>query len=287
MEVERLGLNGLDRRGTFAGRGLIDTHQHQGLARTQPMHDAELFQQSHCRRPVQWHRLLDQAVARMLPPTCVLCGAPGTCGLDLCAGCLEDLPHNHHACSRCAHPLPWDLQATGVCGTCQGQPPPQDASHIPFLYQDAIPSLVIGAKFHGRLNLARLLGLCLARSLRQEGISRPDIILPVPLHPQRMRERGYNQALEIARALSRELAIPVDPSLCARLRATPPQVGLEREERRHNVRGAFGVIGPVAARHLVILDDVVTTGGTAGELARVLRQAGAARIDLWAVARTP
>ena len=236
---------------------------------------------------VQWHRLLDQAVAQLLPPTCVLCGAPGALGLDLCQGCLADLPHNRHPCSRCAHPLPWDLQASGVCGACQGQPPPQDTSHIPFLYQDAIPSLVIGAKFHGRLNLARLLGLCLARSLRQEGISRPDIIIPVPLHPRRMRERGYNQALEIARALSRELAIPVDPSLCARLRATPPQVGLEREERRHNVRGAFGVIGPVAARHLVILDDVVTTGGTAGELARVLRQAGAARIDLWAVARTP
>ena len=251
------------------------------------MQAADLFHPAPWRPAVQWQRLLDQAVARLLPPTCVLCGAPGTRGLDLCPGCLADLPHNHHPCSRCAHPLPWDLQATGVCGACQRQPPPQDASHIPFLYQDAIPSLVIGAKFHGRLNLARLLGLCLARSLRQEGIRRPDIIIPVPLHPQRMRERGYNQALEIARALSRELAIPVDPSLCARLRATPPQVGLEREERRHNVRGAFGVIGPVAGGHLVILDDVVTTGGTAGELARVLRQAGAARIDLWAVARTP
>ncbi len=240
------------------------------------------------RRPgVQWQRLLDQPVARLLPPTCVLCGAPGTGGLDLCPGCLADLPHNRHPCSRCAHPLPWDLQASGVCGACQSLPPPQDASHIPFLYRDAIPSLVIGAKFHGRLNHARLLGLCLARSLRQEGIRRPDIIIPVPLHPQRIRERGYNQALEIARALSRELAIPVEPSLCARLRSTPPQVGLEREERRNNVRGAFGVMGPVTGGHLVILDDVVTTGGTAGELARVLRQAGAARIDLWAVARTP
>lgn len=239
------------------------------------------------RDPVRWHRLLDRAVARLLPPTCVLCGAPGTFGLDLCVGCLADLPHNHHACSRCAHPLPWDPQATGVCGACQRQPPPQDASHVPFLYQDAIPSLVVGAKFHGRLNLARLLGLCLARSLRQEGVTRPDIIIPVPLHPQRMRERGYNQALEIARSLSRELAIPVDPSICVRLRDTTPQVGLEREERRRNVRGAFGVIRPVASRHVAILDDVVTTGGTAGEVARVLRQAGTARIDLWAVARTP
>ncbi len=239
------------------------------------------------RPAIQWRRLLDQAVARLLPPTCVLCGAPGALGLDLCPGCLADLPHNRHPCSRCAHPLPWDQLATGVCGACQSQPPPQDASYVPFLYQDAMPSLVIGAKFHGRLNLARLLGLCLARSLRQEGISRPDIIIPVPLHPQRLRERGYNQALEIARPLSRELAIPLETRVCVRLRPTPPQVGLERDERQHNVRGAFGVIGPVTARHVAILDDVITTGGTAGEVARVLRQAGVARIELWAVARTP
>jgi len=102
-----------------------------------------------------------------------------------------------------------------------------------------------------------------------------------------MRERGYNQALEIARPLSRELAIPLDTRVCVRLRATPPQVGLEREDRQQNVRGAFGIIGPVAAQHVAILDDVITTGGTTGEMARVLRQAGASRIDLWAVARTP
>ncbi|MFZ1539605.1 MAG: ComF family protein [Chromatiaceae bacterium] len=286
MVVEQLGLNGLDLRRTFAFHGLIDT-QTQGPARIEPMQTADLLYQIHWRRLSRWQRLLDQSVARLLPPTCVLCGAPGYRDLDLCAGCLADLPYNSHACTRCALPLPWDLQTAGVCDACQRRPPPQDASYVPFLYQDTIPTLVVGAKFHGRLNLARLLGLCLARSLRQEGISRPDILIPVPLYPQRMRERGYNQALEIARPLSRELSIPVDTRVCVRLRATPPQVGLEREERQHNVRGAFGIVGPVAARHVAILDDVITTGGTAGEIARVLRQAGAARIDLWAVARTP
>ncbi len=251
------------------------------------MQAAELPPRLPRHRAVPWQWLLDRAVERLLPPTCILCGAPGTCGLDLCAGCLEDLPHNRHACSRCAHPLAWAPQTTGVCGACQRQPPPQDASYVPFLYQDPMPSLVVGTKFHGRLNLARLLGLCLARSLDREGICRPDIIIPVPLHPQRMRERGYNQALEIARPLSRELAIPLDTRVCVRLRATPPQVGLEREDRQQNVRGAFGIIGPVAAQHVAILDDVITTGGTTGEMARVLRQAGASRIDLWAVARTP
>lgn len=237
--------------------------------------------------PIRWHRLWDRAVEGLLPPTCVLCDAPGTLGMDLCASCMSDLPHNRHACPRCAYPLPSNPQGPTICGTCQRQPPHQDASHIPFLYQDTLPFLVVGAKYSGRLNLARLLGLCLAQSLRQKGINQPDLIIPVPLHLQRLRERGYNQALEIARALSRELTIPVDPGLCIRVRATRPQVGLESKDRQRNVLGAFGVTRPISVGHIAIVDDVVTTGSTATEVARVLREAGAAYIDLWAVARTP
>lgn len=173
-----------------------------------------------------------------------------------------------------------------ICGACLRHPPPHNASHIPFLYLDAIPNLIRGAKFHGRLNLARLLGLCLARALNQVGAQRPEIVIPVPLHPQRWRERGYNQAQEIARALSSELAIPVDTQTCVRLHANRPQVGLDREERRLNVRGVFGLTRTIPAKHIAILDDVVTTGSTAAEVAMMLRQAGAERIDLWAVART-
>jgi ComF family protein len=147
--------------------------------------------------------------------------------------------------------------------------------------------MVAGAKFRGRLNLTRVLGLCLARSLQLKEAELPQVIIPVPLHPRRARERGYNQALEIARAAASRLQVEIDAGLCARTRSFTPQEGLEKAARRRNVRGAFAVTGQLTARHLAILDDVVTTGSTAAELARALRRAGAKRVDLWAVARTP
>lgn len=166
-------------------------------------------------------------------------------------------------------------------------PPPYDASLVPFLYQNGIRALVAGAKFQGRLDQARLLGLCLARAVLETNIERPDLIIPVPLHPRRLRERGYNQALEIAHALSGETAIPVAAGLCLRKRAITPQERLDKEARRRNVHGAFAIKSLLGVGHVAILDDVVTTGSTAAEVARVLRQAGAERILLWAVARTP
>ena len=234
-----------------------------------------------------FRRLIAHAAARLLPPTCVLCGAPGDAGLDLCAACRDELPRNRSACARCALPLPSAAAAGALCGACQQHSPPQAAAFVPYLYQDNIRALIAGAKFHGRLNQARLLGLCLAYTVREAGVTRPDLIIPVPLHPKRLQTRGYNQALEIARALSKELAIPVDADTCVRLRAITPQEGLEKEARRRNVSGAFGVTAPIKAGHVALLDDVVTTGSTAAEVANTLLQAGAGRVDLWAVARTP
>jgi ComF family protein len=230
---------------------------------------------------------LDRLLQRIYPPTCVLCGAPGDAGLDLCQGCRADLPHNRHACPRCAIPLPED-QGTGTpCGPCQRHPPPFSASHAAFLYEDALPALIAGMKFRARFNLARLLGQCLASALLEQGAERPGLIIPVPLHRRRLRERGYNQALEVAREVSAALAILIDTATCVRTLHTSAQVGLEDRERRRNVRGAFAVLRPPAARHVAILDDVVTTGSTVSELTRVLRAAGVERVDVWAVARTP
>ncbi|WP_369406459.1 ComF family protein [Candidatus Thiosymbion oneisti] len=144
-----------------------------------------------------------------------------------------------------------------------------------------------GAKFRARLNLARLLGQCLASTLGECGAELPDLIVPVPLHAKRLRERGYNQALELARTIGRELSIPVDIQSCVRVSATPPQAGLARKERQRNVRGAFRVLHPPGVERVAILDDVVTTGSTVTELTRVLLRAGVERVDVWAVARTP
>ena len=134
--------------------------------------------------------------------------------------------------------------------------------------------------------MARLLGQCLAHSLLESGAAWPELLIPVPLHPLRLRERGYNQALEIARPLAKILSIPVDVDVCVRSRSITPQEGLDRAERRANVSGAFKVERPIRTRHIAVIDDVVTTGSTTAELARVLLQAGADRIDIWGVART-
>lgn len=230
---------------------------------------------------------LDLFLGHLYPPTCVLCGAPGHGGLDLCRGCRADLPHNSPACPRCAIQLPPDQTPGTLCGPCQRRPPPFTASHAAFRYQDPIPALVSGVKFHGRFNLARLLGQCLSLALLEQGAERPEIVLPVPLHSSRLRSRGYNQALEIAREVSAGLAIPLDAHSCVRLLATSPQVGLDERERRRNVRGAFGLVRPLKVRHAAILDDVVTTGSTVAELALTLKRAGIERVDIWAVARTP
>jgi ComF family protein len=230
---------------------------------------------------------LEGLLQRLYPPTCVLCGAPGHAGLDLCQGCNADLPHNRHACPRCAIPLPVDQGSGTPCGPCQRHPPPFAASHTAFRYEDALPALVAGMKFRARFNLARLLGQCLALALLEHGAERPGLIIPVPLHWRRLRERGYNQALEVAREVSSALTIPIDFQACSRALHTNAQVGLDDRERRRNVRGAFAVLRPPAARHVAILDDVVTTGSTVTELTRVLRATGVERVDVWAVARTP
>lgn len=217
----------------------------------------------------------------LYPPTCLLCGAPGSAGLDLCAGCAAEIPRPGPACRLCARPLP----QPGICGACLRHPPPQERTVAPFPYAGAMRELITGLKFHRQLAHARLLGALLAREL-EGSTERPALILPVPLHPARLRERGFNQALEIGRPIGRLLQLPVDSGSCRRTRDTPHQMGLHERQRRRNVRGAFSVTGALSGRHVAILDDVVTTGSTAAELARALRRAGAARIEVWAVART-
>jgi len=149
-----------------------------------------------------------------------------------------------------------------------------------------MPTLVSAAKFRGRLNVARLLSECLLLSLRERMVPLPELLIPVPLHPRRLSERGYNQALEVARPLGRTLRVRLDTASCIRVQATAPQAGLEKEARKRNIRGAFQTIRPPSARHVALVDDVVTTGSTVSELTKVLKQAGVERVDVWAVART-
>ena len=235
--------------------------------------------------------LLSAATALLFPPTCVLCGAPGVDGLDLCGGCRADLPLIEIGCARCALPLPLAaVPADGrpaLCGRCQRSPPPFQHCHAAFRYEDPLPALVGGLKFRGRLNLLRLMALLLAQSLRESAVDCPDVIVPVPLHPRRLRQRGYNQALEMARIIGAELQIPVDDRCCTRVLSTQPQAELDRKARRGNLRGAFSATADLQGMQIAVLDDVVTTASTVSEVARVLRAAGSRRVDVWTIARTP
>ncbi|QJD30693.1 ComF family protein [Methylococcus geothermalis] len=216
------------------------------------------------------------------PPTCLLCGAPGERGLDLCGACERHLPRIGTACLHCGEPLPDG--APSPCGRCLQQPPPFDSCRAAFHYEEPIRHLIHGLKFDHRHACARTLGELTARHFR-EYAEPPDVIVPVPLHPSRYRERGFNQSLEIARHLSRNLNLPLELHACTRSRTTRPQAQLSAKERAKNIRGAFRLEREIEARHIAILDDVVTTGATVSELARTLRKTGIARIDVWAVAR--
>ena len=232
----------------------------------------------------QWQHFIQQLI---YPPRCLLCGAPGEGDRDLCADCHQALEHNQHACRVCALPLPTGAAAGSICGRCLRQRPVYGRCHAALVYDALCASLISQLKFNRRLSHARLLSQLLIAHLQAQAPARPDLILPVPLHAKRLKERGYNQALEIARPVGRHFGLPVLPRLCRRVRMTPAQVNLDRQARRKNLRNAFKVTGTVAGKTIALLDDVVTTGTTVSELARCLKRAGAARVDVWAVARTP
>ena len=230
---------------------------------------------------------IDLVLSVLLPPTCVLCGAPGCRGRDLCAGCASDLPVNAVCCPRCARPLDRPLPSGAVCGACLRRPPPFERCLAALRYESPVPHLVGAAKFRGRLASARLLGQLLLDAAQVRGLPLPEVLVPVPLHPRRLAERGYNQAMEIARVLAITLDLPLDGRCCCRATATLPQAGLDEAARRRNIRGAFAAHAPFQWSRVAIVDDVVTTGSTVSELARVLRRAGAQEIEVWAAARTP
>lgn len=218
----------------------------------------------------------------LYPDHCQLCDAPATEGL--CPSCREDLPYNRHACIQCGLPLPQPLEV--VCGNCQQKPPPVDRSWIPFLYAAPLDRLIGQFKFSEQLPRGRLLSRLLEQQL-PAALPMPELLIPVPLHPDRLRQRGYNQALELAKPLARRLGIPIDHRSCQRTVQTRPQHALQKQQRARNLRGAFRIIRPLAARHVALVDDVVTTGNTVNELARQLKRAGVVQVDVWAVARTP
>ena len=222
-------------------------------------------------------RLLGAAV---LPQDCLLCGAPAAESL-LCHACTTTLPRLPDAlCPVCALPTP----GAGICGACQTRKPYFDATTAAFRYAFPVDRLVQSLKYQHRLALAPWFAAAmLARSLPP---GRHDLLLALPLAPRRMAERGFNQALEIARPLARALGLTLELDLCVRRIEAVPQASLPWRARQRNVRGIFEVQREVAGKSVLVVDDVMTTGASLNELARTLKKHGAARVDNWVVART-
>ncbi len=173
-----------------------------------------------------------------------------------------------------------------MCGLCQQRAPRWDAAWAPFVYGWPLSRLETRFKFHEDLAAGRALADLWARQARP--VIMPDLIVPVPLHRSRLRQRGYNQALELAQPLARQLGVGISTRMLRRVRATPPQSERDARARRLNVRGAFD-LQPRARPplHVALLDDILTTGATMNECARVLRRAGVRHIEAWAMARVP
>lgn len=219
---------------------------------------------------------------RLWPAHCLACAeavAPG--GRDLCPACMLGLPWNRCACLRCGLPLP---QAAAACGHCQRRPPPLIETHAVFRYEAPLERLLPRLKFHEDLAAGRLCAELMAEALA--GLARPDALIPLPLHRRRLRTRGFDQTLELARPLARALALPLRDDVLARVRETAPQSRLDAAARRRNLRGAFVVRPGIALpAHVALVDDVMTTGATLHAAARALRKAGVQRVDAWVCAR--
>lgn len=231
-----------------------------------------------CRRWLPRH-IGASVLTLALPSRCPLCGKAGA-GNGYCPVCSAELSRHGEQCRVCAVPL----VGRPICGRCQQDPPPIDETVAPFRYAPPVSNAIHRLKYHGKLAHGRDLGFLLAGEIENRNARLPDILVPVPLHWKRRFRRGFNQSLEIALPLSRELGIPVEPGLARRRVHTRPQVGQAPRRRRGNVRGVFEASGR-APRSIAIVDDVVTSGSTVTELARCLTSAGAREIYVWALTR--
>ena len=235
-----------------------------------------------------WQALRLWLGATMLPAQCALCGMG--CPDMLCPPCrAQYLGQTRPRCRQCANPL--DDVAT-LCGRCLRHGPAYDATITALDYAAPVDQLLLQLKFGARLALAPLFAQLLYAAVQQQpGWERPQLLCPVPLGPARLAERGFNQALEIARPLARLLQIPLQPRLAQRVRETRAQSGVAPRERQANLAHAFAIAPEHAALlpacHVGIVDDVMSSGHTVDALAAACKRAGAARVSVLVLARTP
>jgi len=221
--------------------------------------------------------------SRLTPAFCLLCGHAAEQDL-LCTTCRDSLPLADSRCQRCAVYLP--SPDASLCGQCISKPPPQDAAYTAFRYRPPVRSLLQDLKYNHRLHLANWLADRFSETLSSSHHPiQVDCLIPVPLHPGRQRLRGFNQATELARRISRNLNLALETGCLQRHRATPRQTGLNMRERKQNLRDAFYLHQNRLPQSCALVDDVVTTGATSQELATLLKKNGVQHVEIWSIAR--
>ena len=218
-------------------------------------------------------------IEQLLPAQpCFLCHAASRNGI-LCAACDSGLPYlTEPHCPICALPT-----ARGdICGRCLQNTPEFDHTLAVFSYEFPLDKLVHAVKFAAYLILIENLAVKMTQHIEHQ----PDCIIPMPLHPARLRQRGFNQSLELARQIGKRMDIPVLCDASQRVRDTPPQSSLNWNQRSKNMHRAFTCTQDLSGKHVAVVDDVMTSGASLNELGRTLRQAGARKVSAWVIART-
>lgn len=231
--------------------------------------------------------VLQQFFTKILPYTCWLCGIRSDQELDLCCNCTQNLPWIEDRCYQCGAQL-FREEEHVTCTTCQEKPFAFDRLCGLFAYQDQLPHLIGKIKFGQNLALTKLFGTLLADKILDwyapEDL--PTVMIPVPLHAKRLRQRGFNQALELIKPLRKKLGIPIIANASIiRQKATAPQAKLDLNKRKKNIKNAFVINKNIVHKHVALVDDVVTTGNTVNELAAELKAAGVEVVDIWCICR--
>ncbi len=239
--------------------------------------------------------LAKKLLSSLFPSRCLLCQKTvkpqaQSLAIEICSECFQRLPHNKVSCIHCALPLPDDLADNILCGRCMKKPPAFDYAYSPLRYEDDVIRLMHQLKFSEKITCSRTFGeimLPLLKTKVMQGNNKPDWLLPVPLHSARLRQRGFNQSIELARVISEKLNIAIEYDAVRRSRSTASQTGLDAKTRRKNINGAFSVKHKLKAKHVLIIDDVMTTGSTVNELAKTLKQNGVKYVGVLSFARAP
>lgn len=231
-----------------------------------------------------YQHVLQHALAQ----PCVLCASATHTTEAICAPCLADLPWTSaHRCQQCGLP-----SHHHVCGACLSDPPHFDFTQAVFQYGYPVDALLHAYKYQhalhlslslGNLMVTRIMNTLTMNTLQSRNV---EVLIAMPLHPARLKQRGFNQSLELAKVIAKHTGIRLDEQHCQRIKNTPPQASLKLKDRVRNIKGAFQYSGQLHGQHVAIIDDVMTSGASVNELAKTLKHAGAATVSCWLVART-